>query len=267
MIRILIITQDDPFYVPQFFRVFVERKPAEIDVEGVVIQVPLGKKSMRVLAKQMLDLYGAGDFFLMGVRYTFLKIGNLIARRMFRGRIFGVYSLEHSLLKKNWSIIRVQNVNAPEFLERVRKMNLDLIVSVAVSEKFRPELLAIPRYGGINVHNARLPKNRGMMPNFWSLYRYDTEPISAITVHRMNENLDDGPIILQEEFRLDPTESLHDLIIRTKRLSADVMLNAILMHREGLPPSQRNDSSQATYNRFPTKEDVRRFRAKGLKLL
>jgi methionyl-tRNA formyltransferase len=106
-----------------------------------------------------------------------------------------------------------------------------------------------------------------MLPNFWSLYQYDADPVSAMTVHKMNETLDDGAIVLQEELHLDPAESLEDLIVRTKRLDAHLVLKALALYKTGEPALLPNDRAQGSYNRFPTREDVSRFRAKGLRLL
>jgi methionyl-tRNA formyltransferase len=192
---------------------------------------------------------------------------NAIAVKVFKGKFPGAFSLEHLLLKEGWNIIHITDVNSLEFHQLIEPMELDLLVSVAASQKLKQALLSKPRYGCINIHNANLPKNRGMLPNFWSLYHYDTEPISAMTVHKMNEKLDDGPIVLQKEFELNPQESLDNLIIKTKQLNAPVLLEAIQMFKNGEPEYLANDASQATYNTFPTKEDVKKFKAKGLRLL
>ena len=268
MLRILFVTQDDPFYLPRFFRELVPRvDTASVHVAGVVIQAPLGKKTLRGLVRQMLDFYGPLGFVLMGVRFVLYRGMNYLAVRVFRGAFPGAFSVEHVLRRSGWSILRARNVNSEDFLSTLAPLKLDLLVSVAASQKFRTPLLRAPRLGCINLHTAKLPKNRGMMPNFWSLYHADTEPVSAVTVHRMNEELDDGPIVLQEEFRLDPQESLHELILRTKILGARAVVRALEMFQHGEPAYLPNDRSGATYNTFPTREDVRKFRAKGLRLL
>lgn len=267
-LNILFITQDDPFYIPFFFREFdrIFRDP-EVRIHGVVIQAPLGKKSFRALLGQMLDFYGFRDFVRVGIKFAVYKLLNLVAVKACRGKFPGAFSVEHVLLRIGWPIYHARNVNAPEFLETIRSLHLDLIVSVAASQKFQAALMETPRMGCINIHNSKLPKNRGMLPNFWSLFRHDEEPVSAMTVHKMNANLDDGEIVLQEEIRLDARESLHELIIRTKQRNAHVILEAIRLFKVGHPPIYPNDSKLATYNTFPTKEDVRKFRAKGLRLL
>jgi methionyl-tRNA formyltransferase len=266
--NIVFVTQDEPFFVPHFFvEFFAHLRDDRIKVSGIVIQAPLGNRSLARLMRQMLDFYGGPHFIRVGARYVGFKLMNAIAVGLFRGRFPGMFSVEHFLLKNHLGILRCEDVNSAAFVDRLRSLDLDLIVSVAASRKFGKELLSVARYGCINVHNSRLPRNRGMLPNFWSLYHYETEPVSGMTVHAMNDSLDDGPIVLQEDLRLDPAESLDSLIVRTKRLNAHLVLRALSLYHRGTPPLTPNDRAHATYNRFPTRADVERFRAKGLRLL
>src|SRR5437667_2147574 len=213
--NVLFITQDDPFYIPHFFREFFAHcRDPEIKVDGIVIQAPLGKKSMGALMKQMLAFYGWADFLRVGFKFAFYKVMNVIATRGFRGRFPGNFSLEHFLLKNGIRIVHCPDVNVTSFIDTLKPLQLDLIVSVAASQKFRRELLSAPRYGCINVHNSRLPRNRGMLPSFWSLYRFDSDPVSGMSVHKNNETLVDGAIVLQEEFCVDFAYSYCDLFYR-----------------------------------------------------
>lgn len=267
-LRIVIVTQDDPFYVPRFFEEFSScLDPLVARVECVVIQEPLGKRKLRSLFRQMWSFYGPAGFLRMGVAFTLRKAGNVLALRLPAGVIRGSFSVEHVLRRCGWPVLRRANVNDSQFHALLRDRRVDLVVSVAASQKFKPALLGIPPYGCINVHTSRLPRNRGMMPNFWSLMSHDIEPRSAVTIHKMNETIDDGPIILQDEFDLDPGEPLHRLMIRTKRLSARSLVRALRLYENGEPPLLPNDATHATYNTFPNADDVRRFRRKGLKLL
>ena len=240
---------------------------SNINVQGVSIQATLGKKSILVLFKQMFEFYGFLNFIILGLRYSYQKVLNLFAVKIFKGNLWGAYSLEHYFLKHKWNIISIKDINSGESLEYLKRLNLDLIVSVAASQIFKKDVLELPKYGCINIHNARLPKNRGMMPCFWALLNYDKEPYSAMTIHRMNEKLDDGEIILQEEFKLDPNESLYDLLVRTKKMNAHLLMKVLDIYRKGELEYQPNDASLSTYHSFPTKNDVKKFKAKGLKLL
>ncbi len=266
-LNLVIITQDDPFGLPhffnEFFKIFLDK---DIKLHGVVIQAPLGKSNLLKLINQMYAFYGPHDFFLVGLRYVFYRTMALVAEKVMKGKLFGMYSVRHVLMRNKVSVFDVNDLNSRVFHEILQQYKVDLVLSVAASQKLKKETLGKPTYGVINIHNAKLPKNRGMLPNFWSLLHYDKDPISAMTVHKMNEELDDGDIILQEEFKLDPKQSLQNLIVSTKKQNAYLALKAISLFKTGPFPTKPNDKSQATYNTFPNRNDVRAFRAKGLKL-
>jgi methionyl-tRNA formyltransferase len=268
VLRILFVTQDDPFYVCEFFREFgsiYDRN--QLDVAGVMLQAPLGKKYRRTLVRQMLQFYGMRDFLRLGSRYVAKRFMGILAADVFRGKFPGSFSLRHVLLRNGWTILPWSDVNADAVVSWIAGSDIDIVVSVAASQKFGDSVLSASRYGCINVHNALLPRNRGMLPNFWSLYNCDRHPVSGMTVHKMNSRLDDGPIIIQKEVVLDRSESLHHLMLRTKRMNARLVLDALALYRNGEPALMPNDASLSTYHTFPTKEDVKAFRAKGLKLL
>jgi len=267
MLNIIIITQDDPFYIPIFFKeLFKHNISGNFELKGVVIQLPLGKKSIRKLLSQMLNFYGFINFFVIGVKFVLLKSLNYIAVKIFKGKFFGAFSVEHVIRKNDIKILYLKDVNSPDSLQYLKTFNIDVIFSIAASQIFKKDILGLPSKGCFNIHTSKLPKNRGMMPNFWSLYNYDNEPVSAITIHKMNEKLDDGEILLQREFNLNPKESLDSLIRKTKKMSAQLFLEAMKILDRNVQNFRKNDSTQASYHTFPTKEDVKKFKAKGLKL-
>lgn len=267
MLKVILVTQDDPFYVSIFFKeLFKNNLSKQFDLVGVIIQPPLGKKSKQKLIKQMINFYGFWNFFILGIKYAFYKVLNAISIKLFNGNFLGAFSVEHILLKNNVKIIEAKNINSKESLQYLSSLNLDIVFSVAASQIFKKDVLNIPKIGCFNIHTSKLPKNRGMMPNFWSLYNYESDPTSAVTIHKMNETLDDGEILLQKYFDLNPKESLDSLIRRTKKLSVVAFLEAMEILGKVKINFTVNDSKFATYNTFPTKEDVKRFKEKGFRL-
>lgn len=260
--RILFITQEDPFYVRLFFEEFLAHYPRRDEIAGVVIAPTMGKKSLSGLVRQMYGFYGPVDFVRMGLRYVYYKL-MIRLRNVWRTDRF--YSIRQVCEHYRVPVLEVANVNEPAFLESLRSMGLDLIISVAAPQIFREPLLAVPKHGCINIHNAKLPKYRGMLPNFWQMYH--GEKAVGTTVHRINARLDDGDILLQRESPIEPGESLEALIRRTKRFGARLMIEAVQDIREGRLQPVPNDSAEATYFSFPTSEQVREFRAKGYRLL
>ena len=260
--NILFITQDDPFYVRCFFAEFFNIYPNIREIKGVVIQGTMGKKSRWDLARQMYSFYGPVDFLRMGVRYIRTKILNKIAALYPKEKWLNLSQLCKT---NNIDVLCQDNIHQPEFLSELEKMNLDLIISIAAPTIFRQELIDLPRFGCINIHHAPLPRYRGMMPNFWQLLH--GEKMVGLTIHKINPKIDEGEIILQKQIPVNPEESLDALIKRTKQQGAHYMVEAIEMMRNGSVQYQENRPVEGSYFSFPTREDVRKFRATGHRLL
>jgi methionyl-tRNA formyltransferase len=260
--KFIFITQDDPFYVRCFFDEFFRLYPDLREIKGVVIQRPMGKRSAGALARQMLHFYGPVDFLRVGARYAKVKV----LRRV------GAFNHTREWLDLSGvcssyrlTVVTQDKLHQPEFLDLLRGLDLDLIVSVAAPSIFKPALIDVPRLGCINIHHAPLPRYRGMMPNFWQLYH--REKAVGITIHRINPKIDEGEIILQKQVPVEPGESLDALIRRTKRLGAHYMVEAIDLVKTGKVEWKENRPEDGSYFSFPTKEDMRRFRAMGHRLL
>ena len=123
--------------------------------------------------QRMRNFYGHWGFFRLGLRFM---------RARLRGR-----SIELLAVSAGVPVVPTNSLNSPEYVERVRVIAPDVIVSVAAPRFLDAELLSVPRLGCVNVHSGRLPTYRGMMPTFWQMQR--GEPAATITVHRMAERL------------------------------------------------------------------------------
>jgi methionyl-tRNA formyltransferase len=260
--KILFVTQDDPFYVKLFFEEFYEACEFLEEIVGIVIVEPMGKKSRAKLARQMLDFYGPADFLRVGMKYAAMK-ALAYAPGVFRGN--GFTSLQQLSKKKGIRVISGSNINAPDFLKKIDSMDLDLIISVAAPVIFKKELLGVPKHGCINIHNGKLPKYRGMLPNFWQMY--NNEKNVGITIHEINPKIDDGRIILQKEVEILPGETLDSLIKRTKREGAHLMIEAISRLKTGNVQYRENRALEGTYFSFPNKKEVQEFKQRGKRIV
>jgi methionyl-tRNA formyltransferase len=259
---LIFITQDDPFYVRCFFEEFFRIYKNLKEIKAVVIQSTMGKRSTWALAKQMYAFYGLVDFFRMGLRYAQVKTTNRLGKFYQKSEWLNL----NQLCKACGIEVLYQNgLHQSEFLNKLRQKNVDLIISVAAPTIFREELIGLPRLGCINIHHAPLPKYRGMMPNFWQLF--NGEKVVGVTIHKIDLKIDEGEIILQKQVPIKPGESLDALIKRTKRLGARFMVEAIEMIRNGNVQYKENRPEEGSYFSFPTREDVRKFREMGHRLL
>src|SRR5262249_34005154 len=137
----------------------------------------------------------------------------------------GLYSVAAVARQHAVPLLETRSVNSAEYLDRLRRLGLDLIVSINASQKFKTPILSLPRLGCINVHGALLPRYRGRLPSFWVLANGEKE--TGTTVHFMNEELDDGPILLQERVAIAPDDTQDSLIRKTKAVGARLIVDAI----------------------------------------
>ncbi len=260
--KLLFITQEDPFYVRLFFEEFLDHYAHKEEIAGVVIAPTMGKKSLGKLMRQMYEFYGPFDFVRMGLRFVYYKLMTRLGRAWRAGRFYSIRQVcEHHRIP----VLETPNINDAAFLAQLRTLKIDLVISVAAPQIFRQELLALPKRGCINIHNAKLPKYRGMLPNFWQMF--NGEKAVGTTIHRINAKLDDGEILLQRESPIEPGETLDALIRRTKKFGARLMIEAVQAIREDRVQPLPNDTGEATYFSFPTKAQVREFRARGYRLM
>jgi len=257
--RIFILTQEDSFYIPKLLGKFFALKPATCEVVGAAL-----------LRGEMRSGRIGGYWRMLGP-WGFLRTGFAFAGYAAMDRFDRVlafrnhYSVDGALRKLGVPRHHPSDVNEPAFLQLLRDLEVDLAVSIACPQIVRKELLALPPRGVINVHGALLPKYRGMLPSFWVLA--NGEKTTGVTVHYMNEKLDDGPIILQREMEILDTDTLHSLILRSKvGVGAELLAEAVALIEAGNVETRPNDAAQATSVRFPTAEAIRAFRERGRKV-
>jgi methionyl-tRNA formyltransferase len=260
--RILFITQDDPFYVRLFFEEFFRIYADLAELQGVVITRAMNKRSPLELAWQMLGFYGPWGFLRSGLKYTTYKVLSVADGRLGTKRPYGLAPL---CKRYGVPVLHDSNINAEEFVDRIERMRLDLIVSVASSVIFKAPLIQAPRCGCINIHHGRLPRYRGMMPTFWQMYH--GEKRVGICIHEMNTRIDDGRILLQKEVDIDPADTLDSLLKRTKRIAAHFMVEAIDMIKSGNVEYKENAKRDVSYFSYPTRENVRQFRDMGKRII
>ncbi len=97
-------------------------------------------------------------------------------------------------------VTAARQINHPQFLRQVARMNPDLILVSCFPYKFHSNLLDLPRRGCWNLHPSLLPRFRGPAPLFWTFWegRNDT----GVTLHQMDAGLDTGDILKQAPFHL-----------------------------------------------------------------
>jgi methionyl-tRNA formyltransferase len=259
--RALIITQEDCLYLPQFLHSVLRHHGPSI-VGMTILPTLMPKQTWSTTLRDHLELYGPVQFVKQSIRYASRRGLDLVSRKL---PIPGFYSVRSVAEHHKIPLLDTANVNSKSYLDLLRTLALDTIISVNASQKFKREILELPRLGCINVHGALLPKYRGRLPSFWVLANGEKE--TGATVHFMNEDLDDGEIILQEKVPIEADDTQDSLIRKTKAAGARLLIEAIDRLAKGPVETLPNDRSQATYFSFPRREDGVRLRQLGRRFL
>lgn len=238
----VIITQHEPFVVPLLLDELLARKRDRI--AAIFVADDPGGEGLLGTVRRWGSVLDPLSFIRYGFRYVGAKLSGAGPAQVAR---------EHDV-----PVDDIKDINAPEFLERLREMSVDVVISVSCPQIFREDLLALPPMGCVNVHAGPLPRYRGMLPSFWVLYEHETE--TAVTVHFMNRHLDDGPIILQEAVPIREDETQASLMRRCKVVGARLLSQAIDLLEMGEVRTRANPREEATYYSFPTPEQAREFR-------
>lgn len=250
-LKLFFVTEEDPLYVIRFFDIFFAEYPRdEFDICGITIGRAFHEPMWKTM-RRMLNFYGPWGFFRLGMRFVQARL---------RGR-----SIESLAGKAGVPVVNTASVNRPEYVEQVRAIAPDVIVSVAAPEVFKVQLLEVARLGCINIHSGRLPNYRGMMPTFWQMLQ--REPAVTITVHRMAEKLDTGDVLATQAFALKARDSLDRVIKGTKCEGARLMIGVLRDLKAGRARPTPLDMMRSGYFSFPSPDDVRTFRKCGHKLL
>ena len=121
-----------------------------------------------------------------------------------------------------------------EIISKIKSLNPDVICVVAYGRILPKEVLEIPKYGAINVHPSLLPKYRGSAPIQWAILNGDK--ISGVTTMYLDEEMDAGDIILQEEVEIGKDETSGELWDRLSKIGAKLLVETLKEIENGNAP-------------------------------
>lgn len=257
-IGLLLVTQEDPFYLPLFFERFLAGTKDKVLAIAIL---PSLDKGLLTVAKQLYNLYGLKDFLFFGLSYLKARLLDMASSFLPFKKLYSIKSVAR---KHNILVLKPRDINSKDFLQYIKSiLKPDLIVSISASQIFRDELLKIPPLGCVNLHAGPLPRYAGMMPSFWVLAKGEKE--TAVTLHSMISVLDRGEIFMQWPLPISSLDTLHTLVTKNKELGYKMVLQFLEDLRGGKVIPKPNDTHQRSYFHFPGKKDAMEFRKRGRK--
>lgn len=118
-----------------------------------------------------------------------------------------------------------QPMRIREDFEKLKNLDIDLIVTCAYGQIIPKEVLDMPKYGCINVHASILPKYRGSAPIQWCLFNNDD--VTGVTIMYMDEGMDTGDIIKIKEIPILDSDNVGTLHDKLSKLGCDLLLEVL----------------------------------------
>lgn len=170
-----------------------------------------------------------------------------------RGQKIIYNAVKKLALEHNLPVYQPENVNDPEFLDKLEMMKLDAIIVVAYGQLLKERLLNLSQHGCINVHASLLPKYRGAGPIHRVIINGETK--TGITTMYMNQGWDTGDMILHEEVEINPVMTVGELHDVLARVGSRVLVETLRQIEAGIAPRIPQNHELATYAHKIKKED------------
>jgi methionyl-tRNA formyltransferase len=145
---------------------------------------------------------------------------------------------------KGIPVFTPEKISTPEWLERIRELHPDLILSVYYRNMIGEKILNLAPLGAFNIHGSLLPKYRGRAPINWAVLHGESR--IGMTLHRMVRRADAGAIVDQEGVDLGPLDSAEQAFRKALPCATRVLARQIDPLLAGTATETPQDEAQAT---------------------
>ena len=121
--------------------------------------------------------------------------------------------------------LEAENVNVDPMQKQVAACGGDLLVVIAFGQKISPAVIALHRFGAVNVHGSLLPHYRGAAPIQWALMRGETQ--TGVSLITLAQRMDAGLVLAQRSVPIAPDDTFQTLHDKLAELSAPLLLETL----------------------------------------
>jgi methionyl-tRNA formyltransferase len=134
-------------------------------------------------------------------------------------------------LRMGLKVMQPERIRDLLFIGALKGIGPELIAVVAYGKIIPPDILKLPRRGCINVHASLLPNYRGAAPIPWAIIRGEEK--TGITTMLMDEGLDTGDILLQDEIDIERDDTAETLSKRMAESGAALLIKTLRKMEDG----------------------------------
>lgn len=162
-----------------------------------------------------------------------------------RGMEMSFSPVKELALKKGLPVFQPEKMRDGTALRQIQALEPDILVVVAYGRILPDDILAVPKYGAVNVHGSLLPKYRGAAPIQWAVLNGDRT--TGVTTMYLASDMDAGDIIYTAETEIGERETSGELFERLKAMGAELLIKTLRDIESGCAPRLPQDHSKASY--------------------
>lgn len=132
----------------------------------------------------------------------------------------------------------------PNAVDEIRSLAPDVIIVAAFGQILKQNILSLPPFGCVNVHASLLPRWRGAAPIQAAILH---DEITGVTIMKMNQGLDTGPILNQRSIPIQDTITAGELSKELAKLGAGLLVETLPMYFNGSIEPRLQNEAEATY--------------------
>ncbi len=164
-----------------------------------------------------------------------------------RGRKLNESAVKQYAKDTGLNILQPTNLKSEDFLDDLKALNANLQIVVAF--RMLPKVVwQMPKYGTFNLHASLLPNYRGAAPINWAIINGETK--TGVSTFFIDEKIDTGEMILQEDILIDPEENAGSLHDKLMHLGSELVLKTVALIKKGsvkTTPQEENAETKTAH--------------------
>ena len=211
-------------------------------------------------------------------RSDFIELNQLrfIEQALFNDIVFSAIEKSPSALKRFLTfhelgdqtgngVIPLNEINSNDGIEKLQSSDPDLIVSIRYGTIIQSAVIAISRFGILNLHSGILPQYRGVMATFWAMLNSDKH-IGCTLHYIIDGTIDTGPVVSIYQKKRNAKTDYFTNVIGLYPSGCELIIKAVKIIESGESLEQKSVKGESHYYTFPKGQEISRFKQKGYAL-
>ena len=192
---------------------------------------------------------------LINNKFEILSIYTQPPKKSKRGQKINISPVQKFSEKNNLSVRNPENLSNDEEYNFIKNLSADLAVVVAYGKLIPKNILKTTKLGFINIHASLLPKWRGAAPIQRAIMNGDKK--TGVSIMKIEEKLDCGPIIASREIELDTSATYGDTEKKLSEIGANLLIESLKKIENGNSKFMEQVHSEATYAKKINKKEAK----------